>query len=77
MTSGASLSALLKGILNIRDSALVNSPTLVHYGVINIDGGTIRFGEYIRDNRTIFNFYAGTIQLIGNRSIGTDEAILG
>jgi T5SS/PEP-CTERM-associated repeat protein len=71
------------GVLNIRDGALVHIATklyLAFEGVINLDGGTIRFNDYLRflngANDGIFNFNTGTIQLAGNRNIGSDAAII-
>lgn len=65
-------------VLNIRDGALVDIGTTLiisDKGVVNLDGGTIRFDGYSRSGTGIFNFNAGTIQLPGNRSIGSDSAI--
>jgi hypothetical protein len=47
-------------------------------GILNLNGGTLRFDQYIRipGGGGEFNFNAGTLQLAGNRTIGTDEAIL-
>jgi T5SS/PEP-CTERM-associated repeat protein len=72
------------GVLNIRDGALVHVATtlhLWHHGVVNLDGGTIRFNDYLRFNTGspvdgVFNFNSGTLQLAGNRNIGADAAIL-
>jgi T5SS/PEP-CTERM-associated repeat protein len=77
--------AFNNAILNIRDGGLVSigeGLAIQARGVVNLDGGTIRFNGYGRDDIEIdvgdvgiFNFNAGTIQLAGNRNIGTDEAI--
>ena len=42
---------------------------------VTLNGGTLRFDNYDRDSAGTFNFFAGTIQLAGNRTIGTDAAI--
>jgi hypothetical protein len=43
---------------------------------INLNGGTFRFSAYDPSGGGKFNFNAGTIQLSGNRIIGSDVAIL-
>ncbi len=71
------------GLLTVRDGGLVNVATAFNIGpegIVNLDGGTIRFNDYFRfetgqpfDGQ--FNFYAGTLQLGGNRDIGSDAVI--
>ncbi len=44
-------------------------------GSYSLSGGTLRFNTYTRSSTGTFFFNAGTIQVRGNRSIGTDPAI--
>ncbi len=56
----------------------------IDLGEYNLYGGLLRFNTYSRNTTQftngeeygVFNFVAGTIQLAGNRGIGTDLAIL-
>jgi hypothetical protein len=68
------------GVLNIRNGGLVSGDNINIVtnanGVVNLDGGTIRFyelNEFGGDG--IFNFYSGTLQLIGDRNIGPNATI--
>ena len=47
----------------------------VYNGAYTLSGGTLRLDSYVRDSSATFNFFAGTIQLTGDRAIGTDTAI--
>ena len=74
LATGSSGAALL----NIRDGGLVSvGERLIIFeeGVVNLDGGTLRFNTFGGLFSGTFNFNAGTIQLTGNRSIGADEDI--
>ncbi|MEX2168636.1 MAG: autotransporter-associated beta strand repeat-containing protein [Pirellulales bacterium] len=42
---------------------------------VNLSGGTLRFDNYSRAASGTFNFNSGTIQLAGNRDVGSDAAI--
>jgi T5SS/PEP-CTERM-associated repeat protein len=72
------------GVLTIRDGGLVHVANLLQLGhddFINLEGGTIRFDSYFNWNVGgggvgKFNFHAGTLQLAGNRTIGTENATL-
>ena len=83
VTGNFTVGNLDAGTLNVQDQGLVfvgSQLSIGADGVINLDGGTIRFNDYFRfDNGAgttgTFNFNTGTIQLAGNRSIGTDLAI--
>src|SRR4051794_20724335 len=44
-------------------------------GVLNLNGGTVRFDGYSRAPGAIVNYTAGTVQLAGDRIIDTDPAI--
>jgi T5SS/PEP-CTERM-associated repeat protein len=67
--------------LNIEDHALIHVTGSLNIlkssagmrGIVNLSGGTFRFNGYRNDGT--FNFHSGTIQLAGNRTIGTDVAI--
>ncbi len=64
------------GTLSITDGASVHIGTgliIQDAGTLNLDGGTIRFDDY--DSIGTFNYHSGTIQLAGDRTIGTDAAI--
>ena len=65
------------GTLNIEDQALVHvaGALLIYQGIVNHSGGTLRFNDYFRAASGTFNFNSGTIQLAGNRNVGTDAAI--
>jgi hypothetical protein len=45
------------------------------FGAINLNGGTVRFDNYIRVAGGSVNFTSGTVQMAGNRTIGSDGAI--
>ncbi len=57
------------GTLSLRDL------TIGPNGTVNLSRGTLRFNGYSRADGSTFNFHSGTIQLGGNRSIGTDTLI--
>ena len=59
----------------IGTSVSAQSELTIVSGTVNLIGGTIRFGNYNRENTGTFNFEAGTIQLVGNRTFGSDETI--
>ncbi len=62
--------------LTIGDQGLVfvnNALTVNGNGTVNLNGGTLRFNSASALNR--INFSTGTIQLAGNRNVGTDAAI--
>jgi T5SS/PEP-CTERM-associated repeat protein/autotransporter-associated beta strand protein len=61
--------------LNIEDQGLVDTGTLDVEGAVNLTGGTLRFNGYVRGAAGKINFTAGAIQLVGDRSVGTDAAI--
>jgi T5SS/PEP-CTERM-associated repeat protein len=65
------------GTLNIQDGALVSVGSALYtnpIGTVNLNGGTLRFSTlYDSDNR--LNFNSGTIQLAGDRGIGSDATI--
>jgi T5SS/PEP-CTERM-associated repeat protein len=68
-----------RGDLIIQNQSSVyinNSLTIGSSGYFVLDGGTIRFNGYSRAVPTFnFQYFAGTVQLAGNRSIGSDAAI--
>lgn len=66
-----------EGTLTIQDQALVHvgGKFSIFNGTVNLQGGTTRFDDYHRAPFGAFNFTAGTIQLAGNRTVGTDAAI--
>ena len=43
-------------------------------GTLNLNGGTVRFDGYSRNVIGNFAFVAGTVQLAGNRTLGSDAA---
>lgn len=69
--------------LNIQDQALVSIGSQLFIGeksTVNLRGGTLRLNStatnsYIRRPSGTLNFHAGTLELVGDRSIGTDAAI--
>lgn len=68
----------LAAALNIQDEALVNVGGLMMIfdsGTVNLRGGTLRLNAYDRFSGGTFNFHAGTLELVGDRSIGSDVAI--
>ena len=67
-------------VLNIQDQALVYVGNNLQIGggssKINLEGGTLRFNTTSGPiNSVILNFTSGTIQLAGNRTLGTDPLI--
>jgi T5SS/PEP-CTERM-associated repeat protein len=78
LNDSLTIGAATKGTLTIQDQGLVyvgNQLTITNQGVVNFFNGTFRFDTYSRAAGGLFNFYAGTIQLEGSRTIGTDPAI--
>ena len=66
------------GTLNIEDLALVHVGdrlSISSSSTVNLSGGTLRFNGYFRESAGTFNFNFGTVQLAGNRNVGTDAAI--
>ena len=66
------------GVLTIADQGLVyvtNGLFIDVNDTLNLNGGTIRFNTYIPSSGAAFNFNSGTIQLAGDRSLGTDAVI--
>ncbi len=66
------------GTLNVQAGATVHVQDLLHIwdaGSVNLDGGTLRFDGYERASGGQFNYTAGTVQLAGERTIGTDATI--
>lgn len=64
--------------LNVNDggTVFIGSKLKLWFGaIVNLNGGTIRFNNYERDSNASFNFTRGTIQLAGNRGVGTDAVI--
>ncbi len=49
--------------------------TIASGGIVNLSGGTLRMNQYAKDPAGTFNYFAGTIQLAGDRNIGTDAII--
>ncbi|MEZ6191397.1 MAG: hypothetical protein R3C45_08925 [Phycisphaerales bacterium] len=74
-------SGAASGTLTIEDGATVYSDSgfyIQNSSAVNLNGGTLRFDSYTAPapgTTPVFNFNAGTIQLAGNRSIGSDSAI--
>ncbi len=69
----------LDAVLNINDGGLVHVGTTLTLGnrsVLNLNGGTFRFNGYNLNPVGDFNFNSGTIQLGGDRSIGSDAVII-
>ena len=64
--------------LTVNEGATVfvgQSLEIVNQASLNLQGGTIRFDGYSRDSTGQINFSSGTVQLAGNRNVGTDAAI--
>ncbi|TWU27401.1 virginiamycin B lyase family protein [Bythopirellula polymerisocia] len=53
-----------------------NTLSIGSSGFVTLNGGTIRFDGYSRNPVGAFTYSAGTVQLAGNRTIGSDAAIL-
>ncbi len=66
------------GTLNISGTGVVSVNDQLSIGagdVVNLSGGTLRFNNYNRVATGQFNFTGGTLQLGGNRTIGSDATI--
>ena len=65
------------GTLTIRDEAVVSVDGTLQLsrGAVNLEGGTLRIVDYTRGPEGTFNFVAGTVQLAGDRALGTDLII--
>jgi len=64
------------GTLSVADGALVHVAgelSITGPSTVNLDGGTLRFNGYSRNGT--FNYVSGTIQLAGDRTVGSDAAI--
>ena len=63
--------------LNIENQGLVSADSLrIDYGTVNLQGGTLRFNTIGgTGGLSKLNYAAGTIQLAGNRTIGSDAVI--
>ena len=77
-TVGGNLSVGLAGTssLTIQDEALVyvgSALSVNNSSTINLTGGTLRFDTITGTNRLTYS--SGTIQLAGNRNIGSDSAV--
>jgi T5SS/PEP-CTERM-associated repeat protein len=66
------------GTLTIQNGGFVSVGTLSFTtgGTVNLNGGTLRMGTYDKSGTAVFNFNTGTIELTGNRTLGTDPAVL-
>ncbi|MDZ4657670.1 MAG: hypothetical protein SH868_08830 [Bythopirellula sp.] len=53
-----------------------NTLSIGSSGFVTLNGGTIRFNGYSRNPVGAFAYAAGTVQLGGNRTLGSDAAIL-
>lgn len=58
-----------QGLVHVGNHISIHNAT----GSINLNGGTLRFNSIANINR--LNYHSGTIQLAGNRDIGTDAVI--
>ena len=79
LNQSLTIGAATKGTLTIQDQGLVyvgDQLMITNQGVVNFFNGTLRFDTYSRAAGGLFNFYAGTIQLEGSRTVGTDPAII-
>ncbi len=68
-----------RGDLSISNQASLyigNTLSIGSSGFLILNGGTIRFNGYSRDVVGAFTFTAGTVQLAGNRTLGSDAATL-
>lgn len=66
------------GTLTIEDGGTVwvgGTLRIFDGDTVTLDGGTIRFNGYNRNTAGTFNYLGGTVQLAGNRIVGTDVAI--
>ncbi len=75
--SPLSVGSIGTGTLNIQNQALVHVGTDLFInpnGTVNLDGGTLRF-DTLSDSSNRLNFNYGTIQLAGNRGLGSDAVI--
>ncbi len=70
LTVSNSLTIQSQGSAYVNDLAIIASG-----GTVNLSGGTLRMNQYAKDPAGTFNYFAGTIQLAGDRSIGTDAII--
>jgi T5SS/PEP-CTERM-associated repeat protein len=69
-----------QGVVNINPGGTVFVGTTLNVGslgegIINLVGGTLRFNSYIQGSNGTFNYGSGTIQVAGDRTLGTDPTI--
>ena len=64
------LTILNQGAVNVGGTLILSSD-----GIVNLYGGTLRLNSYSKTPAATINFVAGTVQLTGNRTVGTDVAI--
>ncbi|HMO87085.1 MAG TPA: hypothetical protein PKC18_19420, partial [Lacipirellulaceae bacterium] len=77
ITGNLAVGNLGASTLAIKDQATVHlgGQLDVWQGIVNLEGGTLRFDGYFRAPYGTINYSSGVVQLAGNRNIGTDMAI--
>ncbi len=73
--STGGLSVYNAGTVTVQNSALLSTNNLYVSGTLNFSGGTVRMNMYQRAGSGQFNFNYGTIQLAGDRTLGTDTLV--
>jgi len=66
------------GTLTIQDQGFVsvaNTLTLGGAGLVNLNGGVLRFSNISKDNNSVLNYVSGTILLTGDRTVDSDVAV--